>query len=139
MLYATLRPNSLLGCIFIRPFAAASRFLPGIRVGAAVTADSLFEQGFDAVFLGHGAEEGKRLGIPDEELEGVYGSSEFLIRLNVSPNDLPPSLRQRLQVGEQVVVIGGEATSDSGTASPSNTPGGFVLWELRSTQGVSNQ
>jgi len=25
------------------------------------------------------------------------------------------------------------ATSDSGTASPSNTPGGFVLWELRST------
>jgi hypothetical protein len=25
------------------------------------------------------------------------------------------------------------ATSDSGTAAPSNTPGGFVLWELRST------
>src|SRR2546422_210572 len=24
-------------------------------------------------------------------------------------------------------------TSDSGTASPSNTPGGFALWELRST------
>ena len=26
------------------------------------------------------------------------------------------------------------ATSDNGTASPSNTPGGFVLWELRSTK-----
>src|SRR5713101_1750275 len=26
------------------------------------------------------------------------------------------------------------ATSDSGAASPSNTPGGFVLWELRSTK-----
>src|SRR5713226_738758 len=25
------------------------------------------------------------------------------------------------------------ATSDSGTGSPSNTPGGFALWELRST------
>jgi hypothetical protein len=24
-------------------------------------------------------------------------------------------------------------TSDNGTASPSNTPGGFALWELRST------
>lgn len=24
-------------------------------------------------------------------------------------------------------------TSESGTASPSNTPGGFVLWELRSS------
>ena len=26
------------------------------------------------------------------------------------------------------------ATSDSGTGSPSNTPGGFALWELRSTK-----
>ncbi len=26
------------------------------------------------------------------------------------------------------------ARSDSGTASPANTPGGFVLWELRSTK-----
>ena len=26
------------------------------------------------------------------------------------------------------------ATSDSATASPSNTPGGFGLWELRSTE-----
>jgi hypothetical protein len=26
------------------------------------------------------------------------------------------------------------ATSDRGTASPSNPPGGFVLWELRSTK-----
>src|SRR5712691_12264492 len=29
------------------------------------------------------------------------------------------------------------ATSDNGTASPSNTPGGFVLWELRSTTTTS--
>src|SRR6266852_5916078 len=28
-------------------------------------------------------------------------------------------------------------TSDSGTASPSNTPGGFALWELRSTTTTS--
>src|SRR5712692_3471296 len=29
------------------------------------------------------------------------------------------------------------ATSEIGTASPSNTPGGFVLWELRSTTTTS--
>src|SRR6266851_1438977 len=28
------------------------------------------------------------------------------------------------------------AASDSGTASPSNTPGGFALWELRSTNRI---
>jgi glutamate synthase (NADPH/NADH) small chain len=86
-------------------------FRSDVRVGTDVTVDSLFEQGFDAVFLGHGAEEGNRLRIPGEELDGVYGASDFLIRLNVSPDDLPPSLREPLQVGEQVVVIGGGDTA----------------------------
>ena len=72
-------------------------FRSGIRVGADVTVNSLFDVGFDAVFLGHGAGDGNRLGINGEELDGVYGASEFLIRLNASPDDLPPFLRQPLR------------------------------------------
>ena len=86
-------------------------FRSRIRVGAEVSVDSLFEEGFDAVFLGQGAAEANRLRVPGEELEGVYSATEFLVRLNLPPDDLPLSLREPLQVGEKVVVIGGGDTA----------------------------
>ena len=86
-------------------------FRSRIRVGAEVSVDSLFEEGFDAVFLGQGAAEGNRLAVPGEELEGVYSATEFLVRLNLPPDDLPLPLREPLQVGERVVVIGGGDTA----------------------------
>jgi glutamate synthase (NADPH/NADH) small chain len=86
-------------------------FRSGIRVGAEVTVDSLFEEGFAAVFLGHGAAEGNRLRVPGEDLEGVYLANEFLARLNLPSDDLPLPLREPLHVGKRVVVIGGGDTA----------------------------
>lgn len=86
-------------------------FRSGVRVGADLTVDSLFAEGFEAVFLSHGAQESNRLRVPGEELEGVYSATEFLVRLNLPPDDLPPSLREPLQLGERVVVIGGGDTA----------------------------
>jgi glutamate synthase (NADPH/NADH) small chain len=65
-------------------------FRSGVRVGADVTVDSLFEQGFDAVFLGHGAEEGNRLGIPGEELSGAFRVAANLIGVLFSFCELSP-------------------------------------------------
>jgi NADPH-dependent glutamate synthase beta subunit-like oxidoreductase/ferredoxin len=60
--------------------------------------DALFEQGFDAVFLGLGAHLGMRLGVEGEDAPGVIESAEFLRRAN---------LGEKIDVGETVGVIGG--------------------------------
>jgi len=60
--------------------------------------DWLFDQGFNAVFLGIGAHQGMSLGVDGENLPGVIESAEFLRRVN---------LGERIDVGEQVGVIGG--------------------------------
>ena len=60
--------------------------------------DSLFEQGFDAIFLGLGAHQGMNLGIEGEDLPGIIESAEFLRRVN---------LGEKIDVGEEVGVIGG--------------------------------
>jgi len=53
-------------------------------IGRITTVDELFdEEGFDAVFLGVGAGLPWFLGIPGENLVGVYSANEFLTRVNL--------------------------------------------------------
>ena len=61
------------------------RFLGNVSVGDAVTLADLHEI-YDAVVLATGAHEDRRLGIPGEDLEGVYGSSAFVFWYNGEPN-----------------------------------------------------
>ena len=60
--------------------------------------DSLFNRGFNAVFLGLGAHQGMKLGVEGENLPGVTESVEFLRRGN---------LGETINVGERVGVVGG--------------------------------
>jgi formate dehydrogenase alpha subunit len=60
--------------------------------------DSLFEQGYQAVFLGIGAHKEMKMGVEGEALPGVIGCVEFLRRFN---------LGERVQIGDRVGVIGG--------------------------------
>jgi len=45
--------------------------------------DSLFQQGYDAVFLGPGAHEGMSLGVEGDTLPGVYDGASFLREVNL--------------------------------------------------------
>jgi NADPH-dependent glutamate synthase beta subunit-like oxidoreductase/ferredoxin len=70
-----------------------------IKVNTRIdSVDSLFEQGYDAVFLGPGAHQGMSLGVPGDDLPGVYDGASFLREVN---------LGGQVKVGEKVAVIGG--------------------------------
>ena len=52
-------------------------------IGKTLSVDELFEQGFEAVFIGSGAGLPGFLGIPGEGLVGVMSANEFLTRINL--------------------------------------------------------
>ncbi len=53
-------------------------------IGRAISIDELLtEEGFEAVFLGSGAGLPRFLGIPGENLLGVYSANEYLTRINL--------------------------------------------------------
>ncbi|MFC1983615.1 FAD-dependent oxidoreductase, partial [Chloroflexota bacterium] len=60
--------------------------------------ESLLKDGYQAVFIAVGAHIGGKMGIPGEDLEGVYDAIEFLRESN---------LGKEIQVGKRVAVIGG--------------------------------
>jgi len=87
------------------------KFVGNTYVGRDITIDELFEDGYHAVFLGHGASLGNLLDVPGAGLPGVIMATEFLVRGNLRPELLPENMREPLSAGERVVVIGGGDTS----------------------------
>jgi len=87
------------------------KFVCNTYVGKDVTIDRLFTDGFDAVFLGTGAGVGNEMQIEGEDLVGVYSATEFLVRGNLRPEQLPARYREELPAPKNVVVIGGGDTA----------------------------
>jgi len=76
-------------------------------IGRLYTIDELFERGFDAVFIGTGAGLPGFMGIPGENLGGIYSANEFLIRVNLMKAYMFPEYDTPIRVGKKVAVIGG--------------------------------
>lgn len=86
--------------------AAGVRIETNMVIGRTLDVDELFEQGYQAVFVGTGAGLPSFLGIPGEGLLGVSSANEFLTRINLmkayrEDYDTP------VQHGKRVLVIGG--------------------------------
>lgn len=70
-----------------------------IKLNSPVTdINALFKEGYKAVFVGIGAQQGKKMDIPGEELDGVYDALDFLRDIN---------LGKFINIGKKVAVIGG--------------------------------
>ncbi len=82
----------------------------GVRVGRDLAWEHVQAES-DAVFIAAGASQGARLGIPNEGAPGMISATEFLVRANLPPEDLPEEMRAPLDSRRQVVVIGGGDTS----------------------------
>ncbi len=76
-------------------------------VGRSVTVDQLMkDEGFDAVFIGSGAGLPKFMGIPGENLNGVFSANEYLTRANLMRAGQPDA-DTPLHTGRRVAVVGG--------------------------------
>lgn len=77
-----------------------------VIAGKSVSIDSLFEEGYEAVFIGSGAGLPKFMGIPGEQANGVFSANEYLTRSNLmkafDENSNTPIMR-----GKKVAVVGG--------------------------------
>ncbi len=76
-------------------------------VGATLTVEELFDSGFKAVFVGTGAGLPRFMGIPGENLNGVYSANEYLTRVNLMKAFLFPEYDTPVIRGKKVCVIGG--------------------------------
>ena len=87
--------------------ALGVEFRTNFLVGKTCSIDELFAQGFAAVFLGTGAGLPNLMGIPGENLIGVYTANEFLTRLNLMQAHRFPESDTPIRVGARTVVVGG--------------------------------
>ncbi len=75
-------------------------------VGRTVSIDELFEEGYDAVYIGVGAGLPRFMNIPGENLIGILSANEYLTRANLMKAYLFPKVDTPIPIGKDVVVLG---------------------------------
>jgi len=110
-------PNSIVDAEVQTLKAMGVRFVMNTLIGRSLTLSELRSE-FDSVFLGTGAGLPKFLGIPGEDMKGVYTANEFLTRVNLMRADLFPENGTPVTVGKNVIVVGcGNTAMDAARCS----------------------
>ena len=85
-----------------------------VVIGKTLAIDELFEEyGFEAVFIGSGAGLPKFMGIPGENLKGVYSANEFLTRINLMKAYCEGADTPVMHAKKVAVVGGGNVAMDA--------------------------
>lgn len=82
-------------------------------IGKTETVDELFEDGYEAVFIGSGAGLPRFMNIPGENLNGVYSANEFLTRINLMKAYKENSATPIIHAKRVAVVGGGNVAMDA--------------------------
>ena len=82
-------------------------------IGKVLSVDELLEDGFEAVFIGTGAGLPRFMGIPGENLCGVYSANEFLTRINLMKAYRDGSATPIMNAKNVAVVGGGNVAMDA--------------------------
>jgi glutamate synthase (NADPH) small chain len=86
-----------------------------VVVGKTVEIDELMkEEGYEAVFVANGAGLPIFIGMPGENLKGVYSANEFLTRVNLMRANAFGEYETPVLRGKKAVVIGGGNTAMDG-------------------------
>lgn len=75
-------------------------------VGRSESVDDLFEDGYEAVFVGSGAGLPNFMNMPGENLKGVYSANEFLTRCNLM-KAYKDGVDTPIQHAKRAVIVGG--------------------------------
>ena len=87
-------------------------FVYNMIIGRILTIDDLMEkEGFDSVFISTGAGLPRMLGIPGENLNGVYSANEYLTRIYLMNANEFPEYPTPLYQGKKMAVIGAGNTA----------------------------
>lgn len=82
------------------------QFYHNVVVGRSLDVQDLFDEGYDAVFVGTGAGLPKFMNIEGENLVGVYSANEYLTRINLMKGYLD-EYDTPIKKHKQVAVVGG--------------------------------
>ena len=88
-------------------------FQTNVVVGRTLDVADLFDEGYEAVFIGSGAGLPSFMGIPGESLKGVYSANEYLTRSNLMKAYRPDSTMPILRAKRVAVVGGGNVAMDA--------------------------
>ena len=99
-------PKAIVGREVANLNAMGVTIMTDMVMGRVLSVDELFEQGYEAVFIGSGAGLPSFMNIPGESLIGVFSANEFLTRTNLMKAYLE-NYDTPIRRGNRVAVVGG--------------------------------